>query len=109
ADLPITIEAPELSKATIDAITTPIIREGSATFVGVRVKGPDGRPTGTITVSEGDTKLGSAKLHRGYALVPVDTRHLERGKHTLTVAYSGDGTYGPAYDEVSVRVVKRSN
>ena len=56
ADLPITIEAPELSKATIDAITAPIIREGSATFVGVRVKGPDGRPTGTITVSEGDTK-----------------------------------------------------
>ena len=109
ADLPITIEAVEQSEATVDAITLPVIREGSATFVGVRVKGPDGRPTGTVTVSEGDTKLGSAKLYRGYALVPADTRKFSLGKHTLTVDYSGDDTYGPASDEVSVRVVKRSN
>jgi 5'-nucleotidase len=108
ADLPITIEAPDGAEATVDAITLPFIEEGSYAYVGVRVTGPDGRPTGTVTVSEGDTKLGSATLYRGYTLVAADTRQLERGKHTLAVDYSGDDTYEPASDEVSTRV-KRSN
>ena len=38
----------------------------------------------------------------------ADTRQLERGHHTLVVDYSGDDTYEPASDEVSIRV-KRSN
>jgi hypothetical protein len=37
--------------------------------------------------------------------VVADTRQLGRGEHTLTVGYSGDDTYGPSSDEVSVRVV----
>ena len=108
ADLPVTIEAAEGSEATVDAITLPFIEEGSYAYVGVRVTGPDGRPTGTVTVREGDTKLGSAPLYRGYTLVVADTRQLERGRHTITVDYSGDDAYEPASDEVSIRV-KRSN
>ena len=108
ADLPIAIEAPERAEATVDAITVPFIEEGSYAYVGVRVTGPDGRPTGTVTVREGGKELGSAPLYRGYTLVVADTRQLERGRHTLAVDYSGDDTYETASDEVSIRV-KRGN
>ncbi len=107
ADLPITIESAPQADADVRATTPRVIRQGSQTFVRVRVKGPDGRATGTVAVREGDTELGSAQLERGRAFVRVDSRSFDVGRHTLTVDYSGDDTYGPAADEVTVRVIKR--
>ncbi len=92
--------------AKVDAYTLPIIFEGSRTIVGFEVSGKAGRPTGTVTVTEGDTVLGSAKLQRGVGLVVADTRSLSPGRHTLTVSYAGDDTYGPAKDEVRVTVLR---
>ena len=92
--------------AKVDAYTLPIIFEGSRTIVGFEVSGKAGRPTGTVTVTEGDKVLGSAKLQRGVGLVVADTRSLSPGRHTLTVSYAGDDTYGPAKDEVRVTVLR---
>ncbi|MDX6232171.1 MAG: 5-nucleotidase, partial [Nocardioidaceae bacterium] len=92
--------------ATVEAYTLPIIFEGSRTIVGFEVSGKAGRPTGTVTVSEGDTKLGSATLQRGIGAIVADTRSLSPGRHTLTVSYTGDDTYGSAKDEVRVMVLR---
>jgi 5'-nucleotidase len=92
--------------ATVDAYTLPIIFEGSRTLVGFEVRGKAGRPTGTVTVSEGDTTLGSATLQRGLGIVVADTRSLSPGRHTLTVSYAGDDTYAPATDQVRVTVLR---
>jgi 5'-nucleotidase len=92
--------------AEVDAYTLPVIFEGSRTIVGFEVSGKAGRPTGTVTVTEGDTKLGSATLQRGIGAIVADTRSLSPGRHTLTVSYEGDDTYGPAKDEVRVMVLR---
>jgi 5'-nucleotidase len=92
--------------ATVEAYTLPIIFEGSRTIVGFEVSGKAGRPTGTVTVSEGDTKLGSATLQRGIGAIVADTRSLSPGRHTLTVSYTGDDTYPSAKDEVRVMVLR---
>jgi 5'-nucleotidase len=92
--------------AEVDAYTLPVIFEGSRTIVGFEVSGKAGRPTGTVTVTEGDTKLGSATLQRGIGAIVADTRSLSPGRHTLTVSYGGDDTYGPAKDEVRVMVLR---
>jgi 5'-nucleotidase len=92
--------------AKVDAYTLPVIFEGSRTIVGFEVSGKAGRPTGTVTVTEGDTVLGSATLQRGIGAIVADTRSLSPGRHTLTVSYAGDDTYGPAKDEVRVMVLR---
>ncbi len=92
--------------AKVDAYTLPIIFQGSRTIVGFEVTGRSGRPTGAVTVSAGDTVLGSATLQRGIGAVIADTRALSPGRHTLTVSYAGDDTYAPAKDEVRVTVLR---
>jgi 5'-nucleotidase len=92
--------------AKVEAYTLPVIFEGSRTIVGFEVSGRAGRPTGAVTVTEGDKVLGSATLQRGIGAIVADTRSLSPGRHTLTVSYAGDDTYGPAKDEVRVMVLR---
>ncbi len=97
----------EKPAAKVEAATPPILPEGSWTVVAAKVSGDTGRPTGLVTVSEGNKVLGKAQLWRGATLVLTDARSLGPGKHTLTVSYGGDDVYGAATDEVTVTVIKK--
>ncbi len=101
---PFTVNKPA---AKVEAATLTILPHGSWTVVAAQVTGGNGRPTGTVTVSEGDNVLGKAQLWHGATIVLTDARSLAPGKHTLTVSYGGDDTYGPATDEVTVTIVKK--
>ena len=50
--------------------------------------------TGTIVFSDGNAPLGSAPLNNGTA--SITTTSLSAGSHSLTAAYSGDGTFSPS-------------
>lgn len=93
------------AEARVEAYTLPIIFQGSRTVVGFEVFGQSGRPTGTVTVSEGGKTFGTATLRHGIGVVIADTRSLAPGRHQLTVSYVGDDTYAPADDRVRVMVL----
>jgi polygalacturonase len=54
-------------------------------------------PTGTVTIYDGTTAVGSATLqvtsNSGMEMVPVQLVPLPAGTHTLTAQYSGDSNY----------------
>ncbi len=60
----------------------------NATVTAVNI---GGIPTGTITFSDGTTTLGIATLNGGGASFTTST--LSVGTHSLSAAYSGDGTF----------------
>lgn len=104
ATLPtIEIEA-ATAEASLKALTSPLVFQGSRTVVIARVDGSEGKGSGTITVSHDGKKLGEAKLYRGYALVLVDSRKLAPGRQKLSVAYGGSDDYGPAQRDLSTYV-----
>jgi hypothetical protein len=51
-------------------------------------------PTGTVTFYDGTTQLGTGTVASGSATYSVTT--LTAGNHSITAAYSGDSSYGPA-------------
>ena len=57
-------------------------------------------PTGTVTIYDGDTALGSASLvvnsNNGLESLSIPLEPLSAGVHTLTAQYSGDANY-PAF------------
>jgi hypothetical protein len=56
-----------------------------------------GTPTGTVTLFDGDTVLGTAQLdENGQA---VFTFALDAGDHRLTVSYGGDGNFQPGLSD----------
>ena len=58
-----------------------------------------------MTVKLGATTLGSGTLSAGKATVALPAS-LAVGAHSLTVTYSGDGTYGAATDTAAATVTK---
>lgn len=95
------------AQASLKAVTSPIVFQGSRTVVIAQVDGPEGKGSGTVTVSSGGKKLGEARLYRGYALVLVDSRQLAPGRQRLTVAYGGSDTYRPADRDLSTYVIAK--
>ncbi|KQO42017.1 5'-nucleotidase C-terminal domain-containing protein [Aeromicrobium sp. Leaf245] len=95
--------------ARLDVVTLPFVRQGSPSLLVARVKGGEGRPTGSLTVTDAaGTKLGSARLTRsGVAVLLLDTRRLPAGAQVLTAAYSGDDTYAPVERDLKVTVVAK--
>ena len=51
-------------------------------------------PTGTIAFYDGTTQIGTGTVAAGSATCTVTT--LAAGTHSITAAYSGDSSYGPA-------------
>ena len=51
-------------------------------------------PTGTVTFYEGTTQLGTGTVTAGSGTYTLST--LTAGNHSITAAYSGDSSYGPA-------------
>ena len=62
--------------------------------------------TGTVTVKNGSTILGTATLTDGSATYTLAAGSLEPGDHTLTLAYGGDETHAPSTSTVRVTVDK---
>ncbi|MCW2840856.1 MAG: hypothetical protein JWR55_2339 [Aeromicrobium sp.] len=66
--------------------------------------------TGTVSVTEGDTVLGSAPLVDGTAAVKVNASTLSADRHTLTVVYSGDDDHAASAGSAgSIDIVKGSS
>lgn len=62
-------------------------------------------PTGQVTILEGGTKLGSAKLvAKAKGKVKVSIKGLKKGTHTLIISYSGNGTFKPFTRVIKVKV-----
>ena len=99
-----------LAPATLAATHTPEPSTfGSASSVAVTVSGTGGTPTGTVTVKEGGTTLGTAPLGaNGKANVPLPAT-LGAGTHSLSVAYSGDGSFNTATTTASATVSKAAS
>ncbi|MFT4082316.1 MAG: ExeM/NucH family extracellular endonuclease [Nocardioides sp.] len=68
----------------------------------------DDTPTGTVTLSEGSKKIGSAKVSAGVATLTIGATELKPGTHKLTATYSGDTSHEVATTTVKV-VVARAN
>jgi hypothetical protein len=78
--------------------TTGSVTYGTQVALQINVQGLSGMgtPTGTVTIQEGSTILGSATVTGANAFVPLGPllkSSLEVGTHTFTVAYSGDTSF----------------
>jgi len=98
------LDLPATAVATVTATAGKAVY-GRPTPVTVTVDSA-GSPTGTVTISEGSKKLASGALANGTATLSIPKQTLRPGKHTLTVAYSGDGTHAPATTTLTVTVAK---
>ncbi len=69
-----------------------------------------GGATGTVTIYDGPTRLGSVPLTQGTAWVPLNqflVSSLEVGAHAFSVSYSGDRSFNAvATQPVAVAIVK---
>jgi hypothetical protein len=84
--------APTSVSASASAIANAVTVSASVTPSGA---------TGTVTVREGATVLGSAPVSSGNATVQFA---LPAGAHTLIVEYSGDASFAPASTTANVTV-----
>ncbi len=89
-------------KATNVSATCPTVTFGSNWSAQVTVA--PSSATGTVTIRNGGTTLGSATLSNGVATVAISGTALPVGTHTLTISYSGDGTHSSASSTCSVTV-----
>lgn len=67
----------------------------------------EGEPAGTVSVTDGETVLGTGVLTDGKASIAVNASQLDVGEHTLTLAYSGDDTTAASTGEAgTIEIVK---
>jgi alpha-L-rhamnosidase len=84
---------PGLAATTVEAAAVTGTY-GQATTVRATVTGD--APTGTVSVSSGDTVLGTADVVDGVATVRVPGSGLATGRRQLTLSYSGDADNAPS-------------
>jgi hypothetical protein len=93
--------------STSASVSETINPDATTTSVSAEVDGPSfvqftvtvlpvapggGVPTGTVTLFDGNTIVGTARLDsHGQAF--IDIEDLQPGKHTITASYSGDGGF----------------
>jgi hypothetical protein len=65
---------------------------GDSVVLTVKVTGTGGTPTGTVTLSDGATSLGTLTLD-GTGTATLTTSSLTARTHNLTINYSGDSNY----------------
>jgi 5'-nucleotidase len=98
-----------LTLTTTKAPSTTSAADASMIFgqpgsVPVTVSVPNVTPTGSVTLKEGATVIGSATLSGGSATVSIPGTALAIGTHSLTAAYSGDGNVESSSDTLTVTV-----
>jgi ELWxxDGT repeat protein len=93
-------------QATTTVLKGPAaIAYGAGGTVTVTVSGTGGPPTGTVTVRDGNTVLGTATLAAGRATLTLPA-NLALGRHTLTATYGGSGAFDPSASAPIVVTVK---
>jgi Glycosyl hydrolases family 28/Bacterial Ig-like domain (group 3) len=94
-------QAPSATSVTASTATNP----GASTNLTVTVAGVAGAlaPSGTVTVTDGTTNVGTGSLTAGKATIPVTLQSL--GTHTLTAQYSGDSNYVTSTGTIAIAVV----
>jgi hypothetical protein len=103
------VDCVEKAAATITATHTPEPSAyGSSHKLSVTVAGGGDVPTGTVTVKQGATTLGTGTLTAGAADVTLP-KTMTVGAHALTVEYSGDGDYKSGSTEKSINVKKATS
>jgi 5'-nucleotidase len=103
ATIPLKVVPPSTTTATAPAQVT----KGETFALGVDVTSIAGVDVdGEVTVSDGDTELGTASVVNGSADVTIDAADLRLGRRTLTVTYSGSATVAASATTVQVEVIK---
>ncbi len=92
--------------STTSAFAPSVITSRSTSRVTVLVQSI-ARPTGTVTVSEGGTTLGTATLFPVWTtgVAVVNLPRLSVGAHHLTVSYDGSASVAGSSTTVDIRVV----
>ncbi|NYJ01698.1 Zn-dependent metalloprotease [Nocardioides thalensis] len=81
------------------------IKKGKPFTVRVKVSSPDATPNGKVVLKKGTTKLGSATLENGVAVIKV-TKSLPLGKNKLVASYLGNASFEASKDTFTVKVVR---
>lgn len=81
------------------------IKKGKPFTVRVKVTSPDATPNGKVVLKKGTTKLGSATLENGVAVIKV-TKSLPLGKNRLVASYLGNASFEASKDTFTVKVVR---
>jgi len=85
------------STTTLLVQYSPTLLAGQSGSIDVNVGGAGTFPTGTVTVYEGATQIGSpASLTDGEVAYTIPAGALAEGQHVLTASYSGDTNYLPS-------------
>lgn len=93
--------------STLTAKAPASVAKTAAVVVSALVKGANVLATGSVSVAEGATALGSATLDaKGKATITVAGSTLPPGSHTLTVSYAGDSATNAATSASVTVVVK---
>ncbi|HET6939102.1 MAG TPA: Ig-like domain-containing protein, partial [Nocardioides sp.] len=79
---------------------------GQAGSVPVTVSVPNVTPTGSVTLKEGASVIGTATVSGGSATVIIPGTALTAGTHSLTAEYSGNGNVATSSGAVTVTVAK---
>jgi len=90
-------------KATTTSATAAAVPVGTGGSVAITVASSGGTPTGSVTVSNGNTVLGSATLD-GSGKATVSLAPLPAGTYTLTVSYGGGSGFSPSSTTVTLTV-----
>ena len=106
-DVPIVVEQKNLVGTTVTG-SADDVEFGQPATVTVTVVEDDnvGPLTGTVTLLDGTTEIGTATLTDGEGDIEVPASALEVGENTFTLEYSGDGDYAESTGTVTVTVVK---
>ena len=93
---------------TVTAVDTSV-QFGRAATVTVNVAALGITPTGTVTVRNGGTTLGTGTVSGGAATVTLPAQSLPVGTANLTAEYGGDANLGAGSDSFTVSVSKATS
>jgi alpha-L-arabinofuranosidase len=102
------IIGPAPSTNTMTSSQNPAAARSVVTFTAT-VTGSIGTPTGTVTIYDGASPLGSGNLN-GSGVVLLSTRALSAAgsPHSITTVYGGDGNYTGSTSAVLLQIITNS-
>ena len=97
-----------VGKATPTVVARDVsVEYGDAATVTVDVVAPSGlTPSGTVTIRNGGTVLGTGTVSGGVATITLPARSVLPGNVTLTAEYGGDANLGAGTDALTASVSK---
>ena len=78
---------------------------GSAVTFSLAVNSSGATPTGSVTLLEGTTNLGTATLQAG-GVASISLSNLTSGSHTLTASYTGDSENAAGVSPSLIQIVR---